>query len=157
MKIKLSEFPKHLHQAITKAVEETMSQKLLQDIGDDFVEQIKIRTRLGNGLDKNEGEPSKLKPLSKDYVKYRKSKNDLSEFTKPSKSNLTLTGEMLDSLEAKVTEDKITISFSNQFSKYKARWNEESGRSFLAISRVQIERLKNSLEKKITELLKKYL
>lgn len=145
-----------MHAAITRAVNETLNKDLMQSIGDDFAEQIKTRTRLGNGLSENGGEPTKLRPLSSGYVQQRKSMK-LSGMTKPSKSNLTQTGEMLDDIKATVNNDKITLTFGSQFSKDKARWNEESGRSFLAISRVQIERLKNSLEKKITELLKKYL
>jgi hypothetical protein len=156
-KIKLDGLSKHLKESITRALEETITPQLMQQVGDDFVDQIRTRTRLGNGLDKHKGEPSKLRPLSKDYVESRKTFKKLSPLTKPGKSNLTLTGEMLDQLKATVQGAKITITFGNQFSKDKARWNQESGRKFLFISRVQIERLKNGLEKKITTLLKKYL
>lgn len=156
-KIDLKDFPAHFRTAISKALEEATSAKLMQDIGDDLAEQIRVRTRLGNGLSKNNEEPSKLRKLSKDYIDQRKAKEDLSELTTPSKSNLTLTGTMLSELEAKADKEKITLTFGSQFSKDKARWNDEKGRPFLYISRVQVERLKNSLEKKITELLKKYL
>ncbi len=156
-KVNLKDFSKHIQDAAKKALEETVSPQLLQKIGDDFVDQIRTRTRLGNGLDKNGGEPSKLRPLSKPYVEQRKTMANLSPLTKSNKSNLTLTGDMLDDLKATVQDDKITISFKEQFSKDKARWNTEKGRPFLFISRVQIERLKNSIEKNIAALLKKYL
>lgn len=156
-KINLKDFPAHLRTAISKALDEATTVERMQDIGDDLAEQIRVRTRLGNGLGKNGGEPSKLKKLSKEYIEQRKTNKELSEFTTPTKSNLTLTGEMLDELKATADKDKITLSFDSQFSKDKARWNDEKGRPFLYVSRVQVERLKNSLEKKITELLKKYL
>lgn len=154
--INLKDFPEHMHSAINKAVEEALANDVLQSIGDDFVDQLRTRTRLGNSLDKHGGEPSKLKPLSFEYVEHRKTFKGLSELTKPTKSNLTLTGDMLDDLTATAQNDQITITFKNQYSKDKARW-VSAVRPFLFISRVQIERLKNNLEKKITELLKKYL
>lgn len=155
-KIPLKEFSRNLQEALEKAKKELTSTENLQKIGDDLAEQIKTRTRLGNGLDGDGKEPAKLRPLSSKYVKERQTM-PLSEFTTAKKSNLTQTGQMLDEIEAKASNSKISITFKSQESKDKARWNTEKGRPFLAVSRVQIERLRNDLDKKLEELLKKYL
>lgn len=155
-KIKLDDFSKELKTALDSAKKELLSPTSLQSMADDLAEQIKIRTRLGDGLDKDRGEPSKLRPLSKNYIETRKG-SELSPMTAAKKSNLTFTGEMLDSIIAKISGSIVTITFSNQDSKDKARWNTEKGRPFMAISRVQIQRLTNSLNQKLSEILKKYL
>lgn len=155
-KIPLNEFSKELTEALKKAKEEITSPANLQAIGDDLAEQIRVRTRLGNGIDANYGEPSKLKPLSEKYVEQRRDMS-LSDMTTAKKSNLTQTGQMLNEIIAKVVNSQIVITFKSQFSKDKARWNSEKSRPFLSISRVQVERLTNSLDKKMSELLKKYL
>lgn len=156
-KIKLENFSKELSQALSKAKSELLSPSSLQKIGDDLAEQIKVRTRLGNGLEEQQGEPSRLKPLSAAYVEQRKLNPGLSGFTTAKKSNLTFTGKMLDAIVAKVTGTKIVITFNDSFSKDKAKWNTESGRPFMAISRVQVERLQNYLNAELSKLLKKFL
>jgi hypothetical protein len=155
-KIPLNQFSKELVDALEKAKKEITSSENLQKIGSDLAEQIKVRTRLGNGLAENGGEPDKLRPLSEPYIKERKV-TQLSQFTTAKKSNLTLTGQMLDEIVAKIANGIITITFKSQESKDKARWNTDKGRPFLSISRVQIERLTNALNKQLSEAIKKYL
>jgi hypothetical protein len=59
-------------------------------------DRIKVRTRLGN--DRNR---SSLKPLSSGYKLYRQRYPFLYDKTTPSKSNLTLTGQLLNSMDVK--------------------------------------------------------
>ena len=61
-------------------------------------EVIKKRTRLGFGASKDLGNREKLNSLSKLYIKKRATFRGLSSLTRPSKSNLTLTGQMLNSI-----------------------------------------------------------
>jgi hypothetical protein len=152
MKLKIDEFPKHLQ----KVVQEAVNKIDMQEIGDTLAQEIKLRTRLGYGLDTQGGTQSKLKPLSEPYKKARK-KMKLSSETRPGKSNLTQTGEMLDSIKAEVNNGKITITFKNQFSKDKARWNTEKGRPFMAISKVQITKLKNRITDHVLKFIKENL
>lgn len=156
-KVPLSEFPHHLKTALEKAKQELLSPSSLQQIGDDIAEQLRLRARLGNGLGENYTDPAKLKPLSPKYVEQRKKMKDLSEETTPKKSNLTQTGEMLDDIIARINGFKITITFKEQFSKDKARWNSVKGRPFMHISRVQVQRLTNDMQSKLRSNLKKYL
>lgn len=85
--------------------------KQLDDVAKQLVERIKLRTRLGKGLEKSGqvgGSPKPLAPLSKNYVKQRKSAK-LSGLTKPGKSNLTRTGALLDAITHEAREGEIRI------------------------------------------------
>lgn len=84
---------------------------------------IRVRTRLGKGL------LGKLKPLSDKYMSQRKKMN-LSGETTVKRSNLTQTGEMLDSIVGKRRGNIFTFFFKNAFSDSKARWADELGRPF---------------------------
>lgn len=155
-KIPLSDFPKHLKQSLDKAKQELLSPANMQKIGNQIAEQIVTRTRLGNGLDVEQGEPSKLKPLNPKYVEQRKTMQ-LSELASAKKSNLTQTGKMLSDVIAAVNGSIIKITFKDPSSKDKAKWNLGMGRTFMNISRVQVERLTNDIQKQIRQILKKYL
>lgn len=157
-KIDLSKFSAHIQQACNKALTELLSPDNTQPIADELAEQIRLRTRLGKSLDGDGGEPTPLKPLSEKYKKKRATYKGLSSSTTPNKSNLTLTGEMLDDVTGFAKPDgKISIYVKDEFSKKKAGWNAEKGRPFLFLSRVQIERLRNKLQAQITQLIKKYI
>lgn len=56
------------------------------------------------------GSESALKPLSANYIKQRARDPNLSSETSPSTSNLTRYGDMLDSLDFKITGGKLTVS-----------------------------------------------
>jgi hypothetical protein len=156
-KIPLKDFSSELKKQMQAAYDELVSTKNMKAIGEDLAEQIRIRTRLGNGLAKNGGEPTKLKPLSPGYINERKTMEELSPLTTPKRSNLTQTGEMLDELIATSPgPKKLTLTFKSEESKTKAEANAKMGRPFMAISRVQIERLTNSLKKQIKDILKKF-
>lgn len=77
----------------------------------------------------------------------------LSSDTKPAKSNLTLTGEMLSSIEGKRNGTLFTFFFSNSFSNDKARWAKEGGRPFFGLS----ESDKKGLTTKISSIFRQIL
>lgn len=157
-KIPLKDFSPELKKALGQALAEVSQTKNMAAIGEELAEQIRVRTRLGNGLDKNKGEPTKLKPLSPGYINERKTMEDLSPLTTPKRSNLTQTGKMLDDLTASSpAPGKVTLLFKDADSKTKADANAKMGRPFMAISRVQIQRLTNNLKVQLKEILKKYL
>lgn len=97
------------------------SSSLLEDIGDFAVKRIQAETRLGKNLNRSQNTTSARKQpdLSEATKNFRERlaagkvkithpwwfKPDRS-FFKPTKSNLTATGQMLDSLEGKVTRSK---------------------------------------------------
>lgn len=123
---------------------------------------IKVRTRLGKGL------LGDLSPLSEGYIKYRQSllggltnkahKNSspstntdwLSGETTPNKSNLTLTGEMLNSIVGEQSGYRFTFTFSNQASNDKARWADEKGRPFFDLLPSEL----NGLQRQISAIMR---
>lgn len=71
---------------------------------------IRVRTRLGKGDDNK-----KFKELKASTKKKRKRyEKNLSEFTRPDKSNLTATGQMLDSIKSKTDGSKIIMGFKEK-------------------------------------------
>lgn len=115
---------------------------------DEIPMRIIRRTLLGKDLDNNP-----LKKLSPNYIKARKNMNDLSSDAKPAKSNLTLTGEMLSSIEGSRSGSLFTFFFSNSFSNDKARWAKEGGRPFFGLSETD----KKGLTTKISSIFRQIL
>lgn len=108
---------------------------LYELIGEAAIKIIKIRTRLGYGVNEPCGDKVRLAPFGekaadpqaakKKYVKFRKNFSNLSSETTPGKSNLTLTGDMLDNMTYKATRDGVTITFDGNDNKKKAQWAQE--------------------------------
>jgi hypothetical protein len=87
-----------------------LQRKVAIEIAQAIIEVVRLRTR-------QEGQGSKgpLKKLEKSTVSYRERyKDNLSSDTDPSKSNLTATGQLLDSLQFKVANGKITVTVNNK-------------------------------------------
>lgn len=79
--------------------------KAARALAESIPEAIKIRTRL-------EGQDAKgksLKSLSKPYIEYRSLAPDLSSDTTPETSNLTATGQLLDSIKGKNVGSRVVI------------------------------------------------
>jgi hypothetical protein len=94
-KVNMSVFNRNM----AKLFNEFASTENMRKIGEYTAERIKLRTKLGKGVDKTGGDPAPLKKLSEGYVKTRKRKKAELEETSPSKSNLTFTGQMLNALK----------------------------------------------------------
>ena len=117
---------------------------------------IRKRTRLGYGARAMGGERFGLKKLSPSYVKFRLSRGApyLSEFTAPKRSNLTFTGQMLDSIGiVRIQAGKVFIgpqgNRTDPFSKGKtnaqiAKYVAQNGRPFMYLTRPEISQLVRS-------------
>ena len=146
--------------ALKKKVEEALGDNPEMDfILDELPAIIRIRTRLGKGVDEG-GSITKLDKLSDAYVKVR-AKSKLHKDTKTKKSNLTFTGQMLDSIkgerrgmlfifgfkgnraDGKITNDKL------------AQYNREKGRPFFKLSKSEESGLRRKITKIIKESVKK--
>jgi len=89
-----------------------------------WVARIQRVTRSGKSI----ADGSKFAKLKDSYVNYRKRwKGPTSEHFKPSKSNLTFSGEMLESLKGRsnVRTQTITVFPSGKRNKDLAKWNAE--------------------------------
>ena len=100
---------------------------LLKPLGDKIVEKIKMRTRAGFGVAKPGGKQSKLAPLKKSYKDWRK-KQKLPPETAWNRSNLTLTGEMLDSIKARIVRGKILPTFTGMNNRKKSKYAREGSK-----------------------------
>jgi hypothetical protein len=137
---------KQLKKAITLDLAKPSQMRFL---GTEAIKLIVKRTRNGFGVEAD-GQPSRrLMRLTENYVNYRKQNRfRLSPFTTPGKSNLTFTGQMLDSFQIRQVSQGRT--FIAPFGRRKgggptnlqvAGYVTENGRPFNNLSRSEIQRL----------------
>ncbi len=155
-KKEFDDFENRLKQALKKLA----SPEIMQQIGDKAKKLVFDRTVAGYGVQDNSDDikpKQKLKKLSKPYIKHRASKNvKLHSRTSPSTSNLTLTGELLDSLKAIVSTGKVTISAQGDRNKKVKGYVEEGGRPFNNLDTQSLKQLQ-AFVADILRLLTKYL
>lgn len=132
------------------------------------INNIKISTRLG----KNIKDSSKQPALERSTIEKRRhlaKSNPKGISFKPEKSNLTMTGQLLNSLERKNDPERVVIGLSEERQPYLnkngtkgknppsneqiARYLKEQGREFLGFN----EKLKKVVEKKLKEHLRRHL
>lgn len=176
--MKPEDFRKLIREAITKvASRETMTQ-----VGEEMINRIVKRTRLGYGVEKPGDARFPLPALDPKYIKTRQgdeakgtrklSKSgkplksqrhiSLSSKTSPSKSNLTFTGTMLDSMKIKsITKNKVTVGPSDEKHNQDkisnsdlAEHHAENGRPFNTLSNNEISGITSFIEDIIRRVLK---
>jgi hypothetical protein len=98
-------------QKLAGTVKLAFNATFMREVGDETARLIFIRTRLGYGVPSQGSQRQKLFPLSAGYIAMRKKsqKNGfLSSATTASKSNLTFTGQLLESIQTKKAQDGIS-------------------------------------------------
>jgi hypothetical protein len=112
IEVDIRKFGKRLKRVAEDAFE---SKEIRDALGAFAVEQIVKRVRLGYGVKEQGGSRQKLKPLSDTYREFRKRySGQLSQFTSVKRSNLTLSGQMLDSLTHSTPRKSIVIYFEGR-------------------------------------------
>lgn len=102
---KIDDLKKRLEGSLDKIITDSVSKSL----GDKVVDIIKRRSRRGYGITDNEGSAA-FEKLADSTVEQRKRyKRNLSSETRPSKSNITGTGQMLDSMRSNPQRGKIQV------------------------------------------------
>lgn len=156
----LAEFEKAFKKNSIKL--KTMLRDTLPEIGSKMKEMVLERTRKGYGIPKNGQRISKLKKLERSYVDFRKKYKHLSSETTPAKSNLTLTGSMLDNLNVRTNYQKWTATLKPAgrdrygiSNKKKAGYAHDSGRPFLYLSPKEEKELVKIYEKDLNKIIKK--
>jgi len=82
-------------------------------LGEELINRLRTRTRLGKGVEK--GKNKTLTIIEPATIKARtRYKKNLSPLTRPKKSNLTATGQMLDSISYKYFKGVFTIFFKGK-------------------------------------------
>lgn len=174
--------------ALGKLVGTDLRKDIKNDMGKLAVDTIYNRVKSGYGVsDDKSSEPKKdrLKPLSKNYKQYRNGKAawftnkttkkvfkttkssfvkkpKLGEFGKPNKSNLTLSGDMLNNITYKIKRFGVRIFIKGKKNKQKAEWASKGDtkrnrppRPFLGLTSAEQKIIKTSIRNKIRSLLKK--
>lgn len=92
-----------LNEKLRKTIKSGLNDKLLNKIGIEAKQQIVKRTRLGKGVRVDGGSVFNLKSLKKSTIDHRVRYGiNLSQFTRSNKSNLTATGQLLDSIAHRI-------------------------------------------------------
>lgn len=151
---------KALSERISQSVAESVSAAESKRLGDALASQIKKRTRLGYGSEN--GQQKRLRGLSERYKEYREEHaEDLSQATRPGRSNLTATGQMLDSITGVGTKGRVNVEIKGQRTKelggrrsrlsnnQVARYVQEQGRAFFNVTKAE----KNSLAREVKQLI----
>lgn len=157
---------KKLQEALRKIFPEITSPQNMTRYGNMAVDMIKTRTRLGSGVSSDGQNKQKLKPLADSTKRSRESKKragKLSELTTPGRSNLTDSGQMLDSMTVtKVAQGTVTVA--PRGARREGGTNEkvaahvsEKGRAFNALSRVEFKRINDQVKKDIRAFIKRLL
>lgn len=95
---------------LKKTIDQAIKPAEMKPLGDFMLNLIYKRTKLGYAVARPLGTKKKFVPLSDTYKDFRRKYSGLSSTTSASKSNLTLTGQMLDSLSVKkASKGTITI------------------------------------------------
>jgi hypothetical protein len=110
-------------------------------------ERIRNRTRQGKGL------LGKLKELSPKYIETRmRDKKKLYSETSASRSNLTRTGDMLNSIVGERIGYIFKFTFSNPDADKKAYWADQTGRPFFDLVPSQ----RKAIERDIAAIMRDY-
>ena len=145
---------------LRKTISGVFGGEALELLGAEAAKIIRRRTRLGFGVSKSDSARFRLRALQSDSYKLMRKENSdqLSEFTAPNKSNLTLYGDMLDDLgvtKINVRRESVLIGFAKKSSLDKATWNTDSGRPFNNLSTLEIKQLRRYKDKELDAALRK--
>lgn len=139
-------------------IQNTVNRQLIQKLGEMAVEQIRNRTRLGYGVPDLGAPQQKLQPLKDSTISNRKrskGRGTLSGKTSPKKSNLTHTGELLDSIRFVGQDNRLEIYIAGERNRSVAEFVADQGRPFFTLSKSEVSRLVDVIQQAIDTYLKK--
>jgi hypothetical protein len=147
-----------------QAMRELSSKENMRRLGEIAADMIRTRTRLGYGVKRPGASREKLEKLAeatKESKRRKRKRGDLSDQTTPTRSNLTDTGQLLDSLQVTdVKEGEVTIGPKGRRSD--GMTNEEvgsfvteNGRPFNNLSDVEEKRIAEEFRKQVQKSLEK--
>lgn len=152
---------------IQKALNETVKLSVMKNLGKLARQIIYKRTKSGYGVsDDHDPEPAKIRlaALSKPYIKYRSKLAKLGTEGKPGKSNLTLTGQMLDSIDVEGRRNGFSLKIKDNVRNGSTLTNRkvsehvaDNGRPFFALTAQEQVTLFREMEKTLRAELKRSL
>ncbi len=116
------------------------SAEAMRRLGTYIINSIRRRTREeGKGVSQPGGTARNLRRVTTKYAKWRMTQPRHPEAARGTRSNLTFSGKMLDSLIIKrATATSLFIGFKTQKEADKSQYQEEQGRRFLVLSGKEI-------------------
>ena len=151
-----ADFSRNFTRDIDRAIDESFDTNYLNQIGSQITDQIRIRTRAGFGVKSNGARQQRLRRLSPNYVETRRFARSiglLSDATSPRRSNLTFSGNMLDSIIHTVSNRNINFAFSNKRAEEVAEEVQTRGRPFFNLSGPEINKLTRQFNNRIRTFL----
>jgi len=149
---------------LTGLVEDSTSKEVMTEVGEEAVRLIKQQARIGK--DYKTGQ--KFKPLSEEYIEKRDEYSDyLDETARKSKSNVTATGQMVDSVKVtKVGPKTVEVAATgtrsaspfgggNISNAEVAFYVESQGRHWLGLSKKSKARIENFYKRIVNGLIRK--
>ena len=146
---------------IQKTLNTAINKREMEFLAKEAIVIIVKRTRLGYGVRKNLGQREKLAPLSKGYIKQRKDFRALSGLTRAARSNLTRTGQLLDSMKITSSRDgKVIIGpqgrrNDGEKNENIAGYQADQGRIFNKVSLKEFNQIQRIYRKQFGDLLRK--
>lgn len=99
-----------LNKQLERVLKDITDKQILKQLGEFIVEMLVDRVRgQGQGVKQEDGNRTDLSPLSPGYIRQRARDRSLHPETSPERSNLTRTGEMLDSLRYRIKDGRVEI------------------------------------------------
>ena len=142
-----------------RAIAEITSQTIMDNLGRMARDIIFRRVKSGKGVaDDQDTETTQttLLPLRPSYIKYRSKLAALGSFASARKSNLTLTGQMLDSIEVEARRNGFTLKIPESLREdgkdtnaNVAKYVRDGGRPFFQLTVKEQTILFRELEKKL--------
>lgn len=163
MMAKNDDIDKQMLAAVTQKVANSLEQGFSDKYANDLKDRIKKRTRLGTGVN---GKP--FNALKSAPYKQQRRRSRLSAKTTPAKSNVTATGQLVDSLT--VVKAKLTGAVSYVFkigdnrgrdlggksskigNKQLNKYVEGQGRKWLGLTKAQL----NEIQREIRQFIRKF-
>jgi len=145
--------------ALAKVLSSTNQDKIAKEMAD----TMRIRAQLGGSVESTGSKKKPFKKLSPGYVEKRKKDSKLSSLTSSGKSNITRTGQLIESISGKGKSSgfDITVSGSRSDSdltnKQVADFVEEGGRPFLNFSDIELKKIGRLLEEQLVDEINKKL
>lgn len=148
------------HKRMAGAISDAAQPAVLKALGEKAVELIVRRTRLGFGVERYGQSRFRLAPLSQGYIYQRERDSDLSSLTTAKRSNLTRTGQMLDSMAViEVRQGSVVVGPTGGrddgvTNMQVAQWVTAQGRPFNFLSRLEQEQIVRFYRNRFGDLLR---
>lgn len=153
--------------ALKRSLSEIRTPEYMQKLGEFVAEKIRIRTRLGFGVENEDAEKKRMEGLKDSTISARerlRARGELHPQTTAKRSNLTATGQLLDSIKPKkVTPRTVTVGPTGQ-RRGESLTNQKvaeglfaQGRKFATLSRDEKSAVANRIRADMKAFLRKAL